>query len=54
MFKRKNLYRVELTQNCYRTFFLGYGNAMPSLESIQNKGNYGRIPVRTKGWIIEN
>ncbi|PAB56220.1 hypothetical protein CCE28_21095 [Anaeromicrobium sediminis] len=26
---------------------------MPSLESVEKNGNFGSIPIRTKGWVIK-
>lgn len=54
-FKKKNLYRVEITELCYVSAFLlgGKGGAMPSFDSVEKKGNYGAIPIGFKGWVVE-
>lgn len=53
LFKRKNLYRVEITGICYASFMRGMGGPMPSIDQAEKSGNYGQIPVGTRGWVIE-
>lgn len=54
-FKEKRLYRVEVVKKCcimntrQNIFSKGY---LPSSESFK-KGNFGFIPVGTKGWVME-
>ncbi|MFD3158311.1 hypothetical protein ACFIJ5_15915 [Haloimpatiens sp. FM7330] len=54
-FTRNDLYRVEINEVCYvpATMLGGRAGTYPTLESIEKKGNYGSIPVGTKGWIVE-
>ncbi|MCP3741979.1 hypothetical protein [Rossellomorea sp. BNER] len=54
LFKEEKLYRIEIISKCEvlglkESFF---GAPYPSIDNIR-KGNFGYIPVGTKGWVMK-